>query len=43
MKLAAFCALNGLGSLVPMLYEGDALDQVWVEAVAEQVDRMQER
>lgn len=38
MELAAFCALNGLGDLISLVYQGSPEDLLWVEAVADRVE-----
>ena len=43
VELAAFCAFNGMGALIPMLYTGAPEDIAFVEAVAERVEREIER
>jgi len=39
VELAAFCALNGLGAMVPQLYGGSSEDRVFVELIAERVEQ----
>ena len=39
MELAAFCALNGMDSLLPLIYQGDETDLVWVETVVSRVEQ----
>ena len=39
MDLAAFCALNSMDSLIPMLYSGAPEDVLFAEAVADRVER----